>query len=236
MTIRSVVLAIASLLSFSAAPAAALVFNGGFEQTTNGPGQIGTTQAVGWQSGGYNFIFDSTNADSWGSPGPDGRLRLWGPATGYDNGLGASLDGGYFFGADGAYLQAPISQMIEGLTVGAQYDLKFYWAGAQQAGYEGRNNERWAVSFGNDTKLTDWYHNDTGGFSGWFTEVFRFTATSPTQILSFLAHGTPDGVPPFSLLDGVTLTEQVPEAPTAAIMLFGLGLVGLQARRRRKAA
>ncbi len=236
MKIRNTLLALAAMVATTAAPADALVINGDFEQTTNGPGMIGTTQLVGWNSGGYNFVFDSATIDTVGSPGPEGNLRLWGPNLGYDNGIGPSPVGGNFFAADGAYEQAPIWQELTGLVVGAQYQLKFYWGGAQQAGYYGPQSERWAVSLGGSEYLTDWYHNPEGGFSGWFEEAFRFTATSPNAVLSFLAHGVPEGVPPFSLLDGVTLTQEVPEAPTAAVMLFGLGLIGFQARRRRKAA
>jgi len=58
--------------------------------------------------------------------------------------------------------------------------------------------------------------------------------TSATEVLSFLAIGTPGGVPPFSLLDGVSITE-VPEPTSLALLGAGLGLVGLMTRRRRTA-
>jgi len=50
-------------------------------------------------------------------------------------------------------------------------------------------------------------------------------------VLSFLALGTPAGLPPFVLLDGVTGTA-VPEAATIGLMGLGLGLVAVARRRK----
>jgi len=55
-------------------------------------------------------------------------------------------------------------------------------------------------------------------------------------VLSFLAVGTPAGVPPFSLLDGVSMTSAVPEPQTWGMLGLGLGLVGFAARRRKAKA
>lgn len=52
-----------------------------------------------------------------------------------------------------------------------------------------------------------------------------FVADATTATLSFLAQGSPQGVPPFSLLDGVS-GSAVPESATWAMMIAGLGLVG----------
>ena len=56
-------------------------------------------------------------------------------------------------------------------------------------------------------------------------------------MLKFLAVGTPTGVPPFSLLDGVTMNAVggVPEPATWAMMILGIGGIGAMARRRRAA-
>jgi hypothetical protein len=51
--------------------------------------------------------------------------------------------------------------------------------------------------------------------------------------LVFLAQGTPAGGPPVALLDGVTLNA-VPEPSTWAMVLVGIGGLGLAARSRRK--
>jgi hypothetical protein len=60
-----------------------------------------------------------------------------------------------------------------------------------------------------------------------------FTATAATDVLSFLSTGTPSGVPPFALLDGVSMVA-VPEPSGAALMIVGvLALAGLRIARRR---
>lgn len=229
-------LAIASV--GGAANAANLVTNGGFETLTNGLGQLGyNTDATGWSTNGYNFVFGGNSADTVGSNGVYGGLKLWGPGNGQANGLGASPDGGNYVGADGAFQVAPISQTLTGLVAGKSYAVNFYWGGAQQFGFTGANTEQWEVKLGSaPSQFTSVYHNTTGGFSGWFSEKFTFTAGGTTQVLSFLAHGTPDGVPPFSLLDGVSVQAAVPEASTWIMMIAGFGLVGVAARRRAQSA
>ena len=68
-------------------------------------------------------------------------------------------------------------------------------------------------------------------------QSFTFTATGPSEVLRFIAHGTPSGVPPFSLLDGVSMTAAVPEPATWAMMVLGFGVIGRAMRRgvRRQA-
>lgn len=242
MTVKSIILGFAAVVGLAGSAQAIpvvtnLVTNGGFETTSNGIGQFdNNTHATGWTSNGYNFLFGGNTADSVGSSGQYGGLSLWGPANGYNNGLGASPDGGNFAAADGAFGVAPIEQTLTGLVAGKNYVVKFYWAGAQQAGFTGANTEQWEVSLGGASQLTSVYHNTTGGFSGWFTESMTFTAPSTTAVLSFLAHGTPDGVPPFSLLDGVSAqaVAGVPETASWVMLIAGFGLVGAAARRRRQ--
>jgi len=238
------VLATMTVLAFGGqAAAVSLVTNGGFDATTNGTGEFGPhgdTAATGWTSTGYNFIIAAGAGDTTGSHSPqyNNQMILWGPNNGSANGLPASSpDGGNYIGADGAYQTGPIFQTINGLTAGQKYDVGFYWAGAQQHGYSGVNTEQFVVSLGGQSISTAVYSNPSHGFSGWKHEDFIFTATSGSEVLKFLAVGTPTGVPPFSLLDGVTMNAVggVPEPATWTMMILGVGGIGAIARRRRAA-
>jgi hypothetical protein len=226
-----------------------LVQNGGFDLTSNGNGQMDfNTSVSGWSAlGGYNFVFaagtaDTTGAMTWFGGPNDIPLTLWGANNGGANALANSANGGNFIAADGAYGIVPIEQAINNLVVGTTYMLKFEWAAAQQWGFHGDSSEKWTVSIDGNTFETAAYANQSHGSSGWMQEAFSFTAKSSGSLLSFLAAGTPEGHPPFSLLDGVSLyaidgavpPAEVPEPASLAIMLTGLGLLALALRRRRQ--
>lgn len=238
MQIKKIMLALIAAAGLCAASAQAdnLVVNGDFEQSTNGAGQFDfNTQLTGWSSSGYNFLFASGTADTTGSNGSYGGLSMWGSNNGGNDVLTDSPTGGNFIAADGAFQVAPITQTINGLNVGQQYDVSFYWAAAQQKNFDGATTEQWSVSLGNETHSTAVYNNPSHSFSGWMQQTFTFTATSGSEVLAFLATGTPNGTPPFSLLDGVTMAAAVPEPSSWGMALVGLGLIGLVARRRRPA-
>ncbi len=219
-----------------------LVVNGDFEQASTGtatqlarPGVSGAT-LTGWTNNGYNFFFTPGSADTTGSYSPEfsNSLKLWGPNNGgaTGNALPAvSPTGGNFVGADGAYGTGSITQSIAGLTVGAVYQLTFNWAAGQQAGFTGDTTESWGVTFGAQTYNTATVSTPSKGFTPWRQETVYFTASAATQVLSFLAAGSPSGVPPFSLLDGVSLVA-APEPATWAVMMIGLGAVIVLMRRR----
>jgi hypothetical protein len=229
--------AIALVLGASGPARADVVTNGGFE-SNGGNGQLGyNTSATGWSiSGGYSFLFAPGTADTTGASGQYGALSLWGPGNGSANGLPAtSPAGGYFLAQDSDFQQAAISQTINGLTAGQQYQLGFYSAGAQQFGFSGLSTDQWQVSLGAQTQTTGVVNVASQGFSGWTYQTMNFTATSSSEVLSFLALGSPSGVPPFALLDGVSLNA-VPE-PSCWIAGLGMLCLGLiRLRRRTKAA
>ena len=236
-----------------------LVTNGNFTDFSGGykgaPSQLvnssssGTvnstyTTLTGWTvtDGTYGFLMGSGTADTTGSYSPqyNNTLNLWGPGTGggsVNNGLTASSpDGGNYLALDGGsgYRGGGISQTIGGLTSGTSYDVTFYWAGAQQKGFTGPTTEQVQVSFGSQVKSTEVLNNNSHGFTGWIEERYTFTADSTSDVLNFLAIGTPNGVPPFVLLDGVSVDlHPVPEPGTLALSALGLlGLVVVRARRR----
>jgi hypothetical protein len=225
----------AALLLLAGPARADLVTNGGFEVTTpsTGGGQLGyNINATGWTTTGYNFLFTPGSADTTGVTGSYGNLQLWGPNNGPANGLPAtSPAGGNYVAADGDFETAPISQTISGLTVGQSYEVGFYWAASQQEGFTGATQQYWAVSLGSQTEDTSTYFLPSQGFSGWMYQTDTFTATSTSEALSFLAVGNLP-VPPFLLLDGVSMTA-TPEPGTLPLLVTGL-MGGLGILRSRK--
>ena len=113
--------------------------------------------------------------------------------------------------------------------------MSFAWAGAQQTGFTGATTEQWLVTLGTSTQNTNVVSMPSTGFSGWMNQTFNYVATSSSEVLSFLANGTPTGVPPFALLTNVSVTK-VPEPASATLMITAVaGLIGI-ARRRRASA
>jgi PEP-CTERM motif len=226
-----------------------LVTNGGFE-TNTGNGQLGfNTTASGWSvpnpntGGSYAFVYNTsagssgTSADNGGANGQDGNVGLWGPGNGSANGLTVSPTGGAFVALDSNFQVGALSQTINGLTKGDQYSVSFYWAGAQQSGFTGATTDQLTVGFGSaPTQTTATVSVASQGFSGWIQQTFTFTAESTSDVLSFLASGTPaNSEPPFALLDGVSVNA-VPEPSTALIAglsLLAFGAFGAVRKNRR---
>jgi len=229
-----------ALSSTAVSARADLVTNGGFE-TNTGSGQLGfNTSATDWATSGYNFLFAPGTGDTSGANGQYGGLSLWGPNNGSANGLPAtSPDGGYYVAADADFQVGAITQAINGLTPGEEYTVGFWWGAAQQLGYTGTTTQQWQVTLGSETQSTSVFTNPSEAFSGWMYQTFNYTATSTSEVLSFLAVGSPQ-IPPFTLLDGVSLnptTSAVPEPGSVALMLGILGLMaGVLVFRSKKLA
>jgi len=256
MQSKTALLAVSALagLAFSAsAQAAEFVQNGGFESellpiSSEFGSRFPTEQVTNWFTNGYNFVFrpgpgvSGTTADTTGAvnevlPKTAPILKLWGPGDGSANGLTLSPAGGNFVAAEPQFHPGAISQVINGLVAGRTYDLSFWWAGAQQFGFTGATFEGWDVSLGAIHQLTGNIPNASHGFTGWRLANMTFKATGPTETLSFLATGGPRAaVPPFALLDGVSLTGGAPEPATWAMILVGFGGIGAMVRRRRALA
>jgi hypothetical protein len=213
----------ALLIAAAALPAGAanLVTNGSFEAST---GKTTFQNHVPGWTGGANLTF----LDAPGTADDGSYLSVY---SGFPN---HSPDGGNFVEADGdpSYSGA-ISQAINGLIAGQSYKVTFYQAAGQQAGFTGPTTEQWAVSLGGDTQTSSTFSLAQAATGDWQKQTMTFKATGASEVLSFLAQGTPNGAPPISFLDGVSLTAAVPEPATWSLMIVGLGLMGGALRRRR---
>ena len=76
--------------------------------------------------------------------------------------------------------------------------------------------------------------NPSHGFTGWKTETFNFVVKNAQETLNFLALGSPNGVPPMVLLDGISGQQKTAVPEPASIALLGAGLLGLAGLRRRR--
>jgi hypothetical protein len=78
-------------------------------------------------------------------------------------------------------------------------------------------------------------YSGTAGFVGWASEEVFLVASATTEVLWFLAVGTPGQTqPPFALLDGVSMI--LPEPPAYGVLLVGLlALMGVRRVWRGKA-
>jgi hypothetical protein len=223
----------------SAANAATnLVTNGSFENTSYSASSQFGGQGSYFAFGGQGVTGWTGNAglEEWFKGGTQTTVpaaNFWGDGVQqFYPGVTTSPDGGSFVALDGdPTVGGSISQTITGLEVGKTYTLTFDWAASQLANRSGDITEQLAVTFGGQTQFTNVLSVASGGFSGWKTGKMFFTATNTSQTLTFLSLGTPVGLPPMALLDGVSLT--VPEPATWAMMIMGFGTLGLAMRRRR---
>ncbi len=232
-----------------------LAVNGSFATTSKTSAEFGsinngytpTVQLTGWSTSGYNFVYLPNTVDTYGAIGQytstatlaSPGMRMWGPNDngGLANGLvQASPTGGNFIAADGAYEISAITQTIAGMNVGAKVYVSFAWAGAQQYSFTGPTTDRWTVDLGSSpSQTTQAVSLVSNGASAWMTQTFSFIATSSSELLSFLATGTPSGQPPFALLSNVVVTA--PEPQSVALLLSGtIGLMVAARRRRPRAA
>ncbi len=233
MTIGRIGATLVALTIASAAHAVPLVTNGDFTASSyTSNNQFGTGYGgegvTGWSgNGGYNLYFTSAAASTtvsantqYGGP----NEKLWAATVSPTGGAFVALDGDPAVGGG-------ISQMISGLVAGQTYALTFSWGAGQVQSRTGATTEQLQASLGGQSFLTSVLSNPSQGFNGWLTNTFTYTATASNELLSFLSMGTPSGLPPIAVLDGVSLTA-VPEPGTMA--LLGLPLLAATMFWRRR--
>ena len=103
------------------------------------------------------------------------------------------------------------------MTVGQTYTVSFYQAAGQQYGDSGATTEQWQVSLGSDTQISAVMNTPSEGVFLWEPQTLTYTASSTSELLSFLAVGS-GGVPPIVFLDGVDMESSVPE-PSACLLI-----------------
>jgi hypothetical protein len=225
-----------SLLLLAPSAEASLVFNGSFETVDSShvksfQVQIGSaTDLSGWTVSYLSpdatpyldcVVFPGTGtSDACGN-----SQKLWAASDSPVGGNYLAIDGDPNFGIS-------LSQTITGLDVGQTYQVSFYQAAAQFTLATGDTTELWRVSLGSETHDSPTMNNMSEGFINWSSQSLIFTADNTTDVLTFLAVGTPQALPPTLLLDGVSLDSTVPEPVTATIT--GIGIVGILAMVRLK--
>ena len=253
--------AIALLAALASSAQADLITNGNFESWAY-PGNsalLNNSDMTGWgTSSGWTFVVPPGKAGAgfagldYGYEGIGPNFQLW-TATGAGNVGNGGPDvitpspvGGNFIASDGNYQIGNIYQTVHGLVAGNSYTLSFYAGLAQQYLDSGANTADWKVTLGGGAAQYANFSDPSHGFSGWVQETMTFTATSATELLSFLAQGGPASDPPFLLLDGVSLNPTVVTPPTpvpppvsstplpAALFFVAPALAGVFGFSRRK--
>jgi len=196
-----------------------------------------------------NTIFTTTNG---------GQIGLWGQGEGSTSQIPASPAGSHFLAADGAYQTSYTYQTVP-TVLGTLYTVTFWMSAGQQGaptGYTcvgdptGHNTctDTWQVGLGTSpgtgasvtptpiSMVTGQGWVGAGGTgsntnTNWVEEEVTLMANAANDVLWFFAEGTPGSAqPPFSLLDGVTMSQTVPEPPAYAMLM--VGMVGLLGARR----
>ena len=208
---------LATLLSAGAASAATpeLVVNGSFESNAISASWAAASSVTGWTSSASgNSAFEIQKGSTQG--GVSGFMPTAAAGVQY---LELNTD-----------RLTSISQTIA-TTAGSSYLLSFAYSGRPDTA--GNASSLMNVYWGN-TLLTP---SPLVGTTTPTWQTFSQTVSSLTgpTVLRFESVGPVSSSSYGSYLDNVSVTSAVPEPQTYAMMLLGLGIMGLTARRRKQA-
>lgn len=194
-----------------------LVTNGDFSL-----GTIGSAPTSWTRTGGSFYGVQSTPWTVSGGPtvtvpsSPNGGKIFVGQAYGpYNGGLNPN--------------DTILSQTINGLVVGQNYTLSWYDAAVTTADSTG--SYVWQANIGGiiqNSNVMGPYYTSPG--SQWTANSMSFTATATSELLSFTAMGLTAG-PTNLALDGVSITQTVPE-PTSGMLVMSAAAIAALRRRR----
>ncbi len=225
MRISWLAAAAATLAFCGSAQATQYVQNGGFESSsyTNSLALFGpNTPATDWSSNGQWIMFCSGSGVRCDNPATYGYLAPPVPL---------SPQGSNFIGIDGTQgFNGSLSQTISGLQTGEQLTLSFYMATAQECCGGGPTTEQVVATLGGESFTTPTISTPNQGFTPWTLYSTTFTYDGTGDILTFINNGT--GVPPYALIDGVSLVGAPGPGPATGAAVV-LGVLALAYARRR---
>lgn len=210
-----------------------LVSNGGFEITTGNSSSFVMSNGTG---GPYA-------PDNWTFSGGIGCVTFSASTSSQSNACGsnfASLYPGWTFSSNGGNFvlmdgdptyHGTLSQSVS-VVQGHSYEISFEQAASQFQFYSGATTEQWQVCLGGQCQLSALMNNASKGFVPWENQTLTFTAsTTGSELVSFMSVGTPNGLPPVVLLDGISM-EEVPEPSAILLTAGGLVMLGSNLWRR----
>jgi hypothetical protein len=172
-----------------------------------------------------------TNAQDNGTWNIYANLVGWqGGAFGIElrnNVAGAAFDGKNYIELDTTH-NSVASQVLT--TTPGSYVLSFAYSPRERIGASSNGIEAWW----NGSLVASLTGNGANNGNNWTLYSYSVIGGSPTSTLEFRAFGNDDSYG--GSLDAVSVTAAVPEPETYAMMLAGLGLIGLMTKRRRRTA
>ena len=199
---------------------AAVVVNGGFEDPVVGGSYqtfnaISTIGAAGWQvlQGSVDVVKTGL---SWGT----------------------SKEGAQFLDLVGTGLavnEARLQQTLTGLTANTQYQLTFWYRANAGDVLAPGDTYQASIRVSSSNAPTDilTLTQTQANTGAWYQHTYNFTPVGTSANLTFVALTSGVNNNGGVFLDAVSVTP-VPEASEWAMMLAGLGVVGLIARKRRQ--